>query len=76
MFTAWLVVLWSYHYDIIKNGFDSNAFSVMVCVALGSKITDAISKKINPDGTTTVTQTDTNNKSSTQTIVDDTIVRQ
>lgn len=49
MFTAWVTAIWSYHYDVIKNGFDYQAFLVMVGVALGAKVTDAWSKKINPE---------------------------
>lgn len=48
MATAWFVVLWSYHYDLIKNGFNETAFMVLTGVALGAKVTDAWSKKMNP----------------------------
>lgn len=48
MFSAWVVVLYSYHYDLIKNGFNETAFMVLTGVALGAKVTDAWSKKMNP----------------------------
>lgn len=48
MLTAWLTVLWSYHYDVIKNGFNETAFGLMLGVAVGVKVTDAWSKKLNP----------------------------
>jgi hypothetical protein len=48
MASAWWVVLWSYHYDLIKSGFNEFAFGTLTAVALGSKITDAVSKKLNP----------------------------
>lgn len=49
MFTAWMAVLWSYVYDIVKTGFNYQAFLVMVVVATGIKVTDAWSKKLNPE---------------------------
>lgn len=48
MASAWLVVLWSYIHFTIKDGFNETSFSIMVGVALGVKVTDAWSKKINP----------------------------
>ena len=48
MATAWFIALLSYVYDFIKNGFNFEAFLVLVGVALGSKVTDAWSKKIDP----------------------------
>lgn len=48
MFTAWVSVLFSFHYDLIKNGFNETSFIMMVGVALGSKLTDAWTKRINP----------------------------
>lgn len=48
MFTAWVSVLFSFHYDLIKNGFNEASFIIMVGVALGSKLTDAWTKRINP----------------------------
>ena len=49
MLTAWVSVLWSYHYDVIKNGFNETAFGLMLGVAVGVKVTDAWSKKLNPE---------------------------
>lgn len=48
MASAWFISIWSYHYDLIHNGFNQTAFDVLVLVALGTKITDAYSKKLNP----------------------------
>lgn len=48
MLTAWFAALSSYVYDFIKNGFNFEAFMVLVGVALGVKVTDAWSKKIDP----------------------------
>lgn len=48
MFIAFLVVIWSYIYDMINHGFNETAFMVMVGIALGAKVTDAWSKKIDP----------------------------
>lgn len=49
MASAWLVVVWSYIHFTIKDGFNEVSFGIMVSVALGAKITDAWSKKINPE---------------------------
>lgn len=49
MFTAWIAVLWSYHYALIKYGFNETAFGLVIGVALGAKVTDAWSKKMTPD---------------------------
>jgi hypothetical protein len=48
MLTAWISVLFSFYYDLIKNGFNEASFIIMVGVALGSKLTDAWTKRINP----------------------------
>lgn len=48
MFVSFLTVLWSYHYEIVKHGFNFDAFCVMALIATGVKITDAIGKKLNP----------------------------
>lgn len=48
MASAWFIVVWSYIYDLIKNGFNETAFMVLTGVALGAKVTDAWSKKMNP----------------------------
>ena len=77
MATAWLVVLYSYHYDLIKNGFNETAFSILVGVALGAKVTDAFSKKLDPtvtapDSQTTIKQ-DTTDTSSKTTVTEERI---
>ena len=48
MFTAWIASLHMAFYDLYKNGFRMEVFVTLVGVALGSKVTDSISKKINP----------------------------
>lgn len=48
MATAWAVCLYSYLYDLWNNGFNETAFYFMGGIALGAKITDAWSKKIDP----------------------------
>lgn len=48
MFTAWIASLHMAYYDMYKNGFHMEVFLTLVGVALGSKVTDSISKKINP----------------------------
>jgi hypothetical protein len=49
MFTAWLVVLWAFHADWIKNGFNQHSFDAMLATAVTSKVFDAISRKLNGD---------------------------
>jgi hypothetical protein len=46
MFTAWLFALAFATYDLIKNGFHFEVFLTLVGVALGSKIVDAHSKRL------------------------------
>jgi uncharacterized membrane protein YjjP (DUF1212 family) len=48
MFTAWMAVLVTYLIDFAKNDFKLNetAFGIMVVIALGSKITNSFSNKI------------------------------
>jgi hypothetical protein len=48
MFTAWVAVLITYLVDFIKGGYKLNetAFCIIVAVALGSKITNSLSNKI------------------------------
>jgi len=48
MFTAWVASLFAFFLDAIKHQGDVNGamFSVMVGVALGSKVTDAWSRKL------------------------------
>lgn len=48
MLTAWVVSIYMALYDMVKNGFEFEVFLVMVGVALGSKVTDAFSRKIDP----------------------------
>jgi len=47
MFSAWLLVIYMTIYDLYKEGFRYDVFATMVAVALGTKITDSFSKKIN-----------------------------
>lgn len=47
MFTAWIVVLYTFIDDYAKNGFKMDRFLVMVAIATGVKTADAISKKLN-----------------------------
>lgn len=46
--SAWFVVLWSFHYDLINNGFNETAWMFLGGVALGAPITKAWSKKVDP----------------------------
>jgi hypothetical protein len=55
MFTAWIASLHMAYYDLYKNGFHMEVFLTLVGVALGSKVTDSISKKIHKPETTTST---------------------
>lgn len=52
MCTAWFAALSTYLYECYKNGFNEIGFYAMVGVALGSKVTDALSKKMSPTDTT------------------------
>lgn len=54
MLTAFASVLWSYHYIIIKDGFNEVAFISMCCISTGVAITGAYSKRINPPTETKV----------------------
>lgn len=47
MFTAWLWVIIIATVDYIKTGFHFEVWCTMVAVALGVKVTDAWSKKLN-----------------------------
>lgn len=49
MFGATLTVFFSYFYDLLTFGFRMESFLVMVGLAGGIQITDAISKRINKD---------------------------
>lgn len=48
MGTAWFVCLLTYFLDFVKNGFKLNetAFGIMIVVALGSKVANSFSNKI------------------------------
>jgi hypothetical protein len=46
MFTAWVIAIGMALFNQIKNGFNFEVFCVFVTVALGSKVTDAISQKL------------------------------
>ena len=46
MFSAWVFALFFASYDLFKNGFHFEVFITLVGVALGSKLVDAQSKKI------------------------------
>jgi len=48
MASAWWATYYVFIADFILHGFNPFSFSLMVGVALGSKISDAVSKKINP----------------------------
>ena len=48
MLSAWATVLWSYIHYTIKDGFNESAFYGLLGVALGAKVTDAWSKKLDP----------------------------
>ena len=49
MFSAWILVCYSYIHDLIVRGFHMEAFLVMVGVATTMKTADAIGKKLNND---------------------------
>jgi hypothetical protein len=46
MFTAWLIVIYMVFFDLYKEGFRYDVFVTMVGVALGSKLTDSIGKRV------------------------------
>ena len=46
MFSAWLLVIYMVIYDLYKEGFRYDVFVTMVGVALGTKLTDSLGKKI------------------------------
>jgi len=47
MLSAWIVVLSMAIVDYCKHGIRYDVWATLVCVALGSKLTDAISQKLN-----------------------------
>jgi hypothetical protein len=46
MFSAWLIVVFMVFFDLAKEGFRFDVFVTMVGVALGSKLTDSIGKRV------------------------------
>jgi len=48
MFSAWVIAIYMVLHDLYKTGFRFEVFCMLVGVALGSKVTDAFSKKIDP----------------------------
>ena len=46
MFSAWLIVVFMVFFDLCKEGFRFEVFVTMVGVALGSKLTDSIGKRV------------------------------
>ena len=46
MFSAWLIVVTMVIFDMYKEGFRFDVFVTMVGVALGSKLTDSIGKRV------------------------------
>jgi Na+/proline symporter len=48
MFTAWVVSIYMAMYDMYNHGFKYEVFLAFVGVALGSKIADGFSKKLDP----------------------------
>lgn len=52
MFTAWLLVVYTYLYDLITNGFRWETFILMAGVATGMKTFDAIAKTLNKTNNT------------------------
>ena len=46
MFSAWLIVVTMVFFDLYKEGFRFDVFVTMVGVALGSKLTDSIGKRV------------------------------
>lgn len=63
MGTAWFLCIITYLLDFIKNGFKLNetAFGIMVVVALGSKVANSFSNKIEGKEDTTNTTSDGKN---------------
>ena len=46
MFSSWLLVVYMVIYDLYKEGFRYDVFVTMVGVALGTKLTDSVGKRI------------------------------
>jgi len=52
MFSAWILVVFMVIFDLYKEGFRYDVFVTMCGVALGTKVTDAYSKKLNKNEST------------------------
>jgi hypothetical protein len=46
MFSAWLIVVYMVIFDLYKEGFRYDVFVTMVGVALGTKLTDSLGKRV------------------------------
>ena len=46
MFSAWKLVIFMVIFDLYKEGFRYDVFVTMVSVALGTKLTDSIGKRV------------------------------
>jgi hypothetical protein len=46
MFSAWKLVIFMVLFDLYKEGFRYDVFATMVGVALGTKLTDSIGKRV------------------------------
>ena len=46
MFSAWKLVIFMVIFDMYKEGFRYDVFATMVGVALGTKLTDSIGKRV------------------------------
>jgi len=46
MFSAWKLVIFMVIFDLCKEGFRYDVFATMVGVALGTKLTDSIGKRV------------------------------
>lgn len=52
MWSAWLLSMFMAVYDLIQHGFRYDVWVALVAVATGIKLTDKISKKIQPENKT------------------------
>ena len=46
MFSAWKIVIFMVIFDLYKEGFRYDVFVTMVGVALGTKLTDSVGKRV------------------------------
>jgi len=46
MFSAWKLVIFMVIFDLYKEGFRYDVFATMVGIALGTKLTDSIGKRV------------------------------